>query len=191
MGAPRILGILGSTRQGRAGGRVADWFAGLASARADLVYEPVDLREWAFPMLDAASPPARGAYEDELTIRWAGVVAAADGFVLITPEYNHGYPAALKNALDLLYAEWGRKPVGFVSYGGPGGGLRSVQQLRQVVLELDMAPLRRQVSIPRVHSVLDEEGRPTEPWHLSAAAAMLDDLVWWARALGAARQQQV
>jgi len=191
MGAPHVLGILGSTRQGRIGDRVARWFAEVASERADLTYEPVDLRDWSFPLLDAARPPARGDYEDPLTVRWAGTVARADAVVLITPEYNHGYPAALKNALDLLYAEWGRKPVGFVSYGGPGGGLRSVQQLRQVVLELDMAPLRRQVSIPRVHSVLDEEGRPTEPWHLSAAAAMLDDLVWWARALGAARQQQV
>jgi NAD(P)H-dependent FMN reductase len=119
-------------------------------------------------------------------VRWAETVEAADGFVLITPEYNHGYPAALKNALDLVYAEWGRKPVAFVSYGGPAGGVRAVQQLREVVIELDLVPLRRQVAIPRVHTALREDG-PDDPRHASAAERLLDDLAWWARALAGAR----
>jgi len=186
-GPPRVLGILGSTRRGRVGDRVAAWFAELAGARDDLAYAPVDLRDWSFPLLDAAIPPARRRYEDELTIRWGQTVASADGFVLITPEYNHGYPAVLKNALDLIYHEWGRKPVAFVSYGGPGGGVRAVQQLREVAIELDLVPLRRQVAIPRVHSALGEEGRPNDPWYAASAARLLDDLAWWAQALAAAR----
>ena len=192
MGAPHVLGILGSTRQGRIGDRVARWFAEVASERADLTYEPVDLRDWSFPLLDAARPPARGDYEDPLTVRWAGTVARADAVVLITPEYNHGYPAALKNALDLVYAEWGRKPVAYVSYGGPGGGVRAVQQLRQVAVELDQVPLRRQVAIPRVRTAL-ADGAPADPWYAQSAERMLDDLVWWARVLAEARaaQQQV
>jgi NAD(P)H-dependent FMN reductase len=85
-------------------------------------------------------------------------VARADAYVLITPEYNHGYPAVLKNALDTVFAEWGGKPVGFVGYGGPGGGVRAVEQLRQVVIELDMIPLREQVMLQRVYAAFDELG---------------------------------
>ena len=184
---PHVLVILGSTREGRRGETVARWFAGLAGERDDLTSELVDLRDWPFPFLSARVPPSRGLYEDPLTIAWAAKVASADGFVLVTPEYNHGYPAVLKNALDVIFAEWSRKPVSFVGYGGSAGGVRAVEQLRQVAVELGLAPLRRQVTIARVGGAFDETGRPREEYHDASAGRLLDELAWWARALAAAR----
>jgi hypothetical protein len=100
-----------------------------------------------------------GGYSDAAQQRWAAQVARADGYVLVTPEYNHGYPAVLKNALDHLFSEWNGKPVAFVGYGGPGGGLRAVEQLRQVVVELEMVPMRQQVAIAGVYAAFDQDGR--------------------------------
>jgi NAD(P)H-dependent FMN reductase len=107
--------------------------------------------------------------------------------VLLTPEYNHGPPAVLKNALDHVYEEWRRKPVGFVSWGGPGGGVRAVEQLRQIAVELQMAPMRQQVAIPNVYASLDDRGRPADPRHEVDAHSVLDELLWWSAALTAAR----
>jgi NAD(P)H-dependent FMN reductase len=118
---PNIQVILGSTRQGRSGEKVARWFMSHAEARADIDVELVDLRDWPLPFFDQQMPPMMGGYSDPEQQRWAEQVARADGYVLVTPEYNHGYPAVLKNALDHLFAEWNGKPVGFVGYGGPGG----------------------------------------------------------------------
>ena len=114
----------------------------------------------------------------------------ADGYVLVTPEYNHGYPASLKNALDHVYTEWVRKPVSFVSYGGPGGGARAVEQLRQVVIELQMAPLRQQVLIHRFWTKLGHDGFLSDG-HEDEATELLDELVWWAGALSTARADAV
>ena len=139
---PLVQIVIGSVRQRRFGEHVARWFAELAAERTDLRFEVVDLAAWDLPALTTPVPPMMGPSEDPAIRRWAAKVAEGDGYVLVTPEYNHGYPASLKNALDHLFAEWGRKPVGFVSYGGPGGGLRAVEQLRQVVVELDMVLLR-------------------------------------------------
>jgi NAD(P)H-dependent FMN reductase len=153
-GDPRIH------RQGRFGEHVARWFLQHAQARPDLDVELVDLRDWPLPFFDQQMPPMMGGYSDAAQQRWAQQVARADGYVLITPEYNHGYPAVLKNALDHVFAEWNGKPVGFVGYGGPGAGLRAVEQLRQVVVELEMVPMRQQVAIPNVYAAFDEQGRP-------------------------------
>jgi NAD(P)H-dependent FMN reductase len=101
----------------------------------------------------------------------------------VTPEYNHGYPAALKNALDLVFEPWRRKPVSFVGYGGPGGGIRAVEQLRQVVVELEMVPLRQQVAISRAYLAFDRDGRLNEDWHAQDAEPLLTELAWWAGAL--------
>ena len=166
--------ILGSTRQGRAGERVARWFLNQATGREDLELELVDLRDWPLPFFDSPFPPMMGRYEDPAQQAWAAHVARADAYVIVTPEYNHGYPAVLKNALDTLFAEWRGKPVGFVGYGGSGGGIRAVEQLRQVVIELDMHPLRDSVALPRVYAAFDEDGRLREPSHARAAAAVLD-----------------
>ena len=179
MTAPLVHVVLGSTRQGRAGERVARWFLQVAEGRDDLRMELIDLRDWPLPFFDLAKPPAAGAYEDPTQIAWAGKVAEADAYVLVTPEYNHGYPAVLKNALDTVYAEWGGKPVGFVGYGGPAGGVRAVEQLRQVVVELNMVPLRPQVAMPRVYAAFAEDGSLQESSPAREATSVLDALAAW------------
>jgi NAD(P)H-dependent FMN reductase len=185
--APHIQIILGSTREQRRGEPIARWLAELASGRGDLNAEVLDLADFALPFLTLSTPPMSPHSRDEAALSWAAKIASADGYVLVVPEYNHGYPAAIKNALDHLFAEWNRKPIGFVSYGGLGGGLRAVEQLRQVVIELNMVPLRRQIAIPRIWEQISETGElraPQDP----EAHLLLDDLVWWASALRAARE---
>ncbi len=179
--------VIGSTRQGRLGEPVGRWFSAIAAARDDLAVEVVDLKDWELPFLTTPVPPAMAPPTDELTRRWAAKVEEADGYVLVTPEYNHGYPAALKNALDHVFHPWRRKPVSFVGYGGPGGGIRAVEQLRQVVIELEMVPLRHQVSIPRAYMAFGEDGALRDPWHTDDAGRLLDELTWWATALRTAR----
>lgn len=188
MDRPHIITVVGSTRQGRLGEAIGAWFAAVAAARNDMSHELVDLRDVGLPFFDAPVPPARGLPPTDPAIgAWAETVAGADGYVFVTPEYNHGYPGVLKNAIDHLHREWRRKPVAFVGYGGRDAGVRAVEQLRQVVVELEMAPLRHQVSIARAYRALDDEGRPKEPWHDDDAMRLLDELVWWATALRTAR----
>jgi NAD(P)H-dependent FMN reductase len=182
---PLIQIIIGSTRAGRAGEPVAKWLAELAAARGDLTPELVDLAEMELPWLASSTPPANERREQGAQ-DWAARIAAADGYVLVTSEYNHGYAAPLKNALDLLFAEWARKPVAFLSYGGASGGVRAVEQLRQVAIELEMVPLRRHVAIPAIFRRLDEERHLIDA-PVNEAQAMLDDLVWWASMLADAR----
>jgi NAD(P)H-dependent FMN reductase len=183
---PKIAVLVGSTREARLGEAVGRWFASIAMSRADLDISMVDLLAWDLPFLSTPVPPAMGPPTDPLIQRWAAEVDAADGYVVVTPEYNHGYPAALKNALDLVFEPWRRKPVSFVSYGGPGGGLRAVEQLRQVVVELEMVPLRHQVAIPRAYMAF-KDGELHEDGHARDAERLLDELAWWAVALRAAR----
>ena len=187
--APHILGILGSTRQGRRGEKVANWFGEIASARDDIAYEPVDLRDWDLGFFDEPKVPSQGDYANEGQRRWAEKVGGADGFVWISPEYNHGYPPPLKNAIDFLYAEWNRKPMAVVSYGGSAGGLRAAEQLRLVSIEVQMVPVRSAVSIPRAYSSFDDDGRLTRDpeYQEKSAADLLDQLAWWARVLRDAR----
>jgi len=189
MDAPPLIQIIvGSTRDGRRGVRVAEWFWKLAAAREDLRCELVDLLEWDLPWYRDAVVPPRGQYSEEATLRWAAKVAPADGYVLLTPEYNHGYPAALKNALDHLYAEWNHKPVTFVTYGGSAGGVRAAEQLVQVAVELKMAPLRPQVHIPMAGRIFGRDGSgEVDRRHVDAANVALTELAWWARALRSAR----
>jgi NAD(P)H-dependent FMN reductase len=178
----RIQVILGSTRQGRFGDRVARWFMQHADAHSDLRAELVDLADWPLPFFDWPVPPAMQESQDPQTVAWAERVSAADGYVIVTPEYNHGYPAVLKNALDHVVRPWRHKPVGFVGYGGPAGGIRAVEQLRQVVVELEMMPLRHQVAIQNVYQAFDSDGSlkdPTGPDR--SAAAVLDELALWSR----------
>jgi len=185
---PLIQIVVASTRDGRRGGRVAAWFVAIARAREDLRCELVDLLAWDLPWYRDAVVPPRGEYSDEATIRWAAKVAEADGYVFVSPEYNHGYPAALKNALDLLYAEWNHKPVTFVTYGGSAGGVRAAEQLVQVAVELKMAPLRPQVHIPMAGRIFGRVGSgEVDRRHVDAANVALRELAWWARALRAAR----
>ena len=190
---PPLIGIIvASTSDGRRGGRVAAWFEAIARARDDIRCEVIDLLEWDLPWYRDAIVPPRGAYSAPETLRWAATIAPIDGFVLLTPEYNHGYPAALKNALDHLYAEWNHKPVTFVTYGGSAGGVRAAEQLVQVAVELKMAPLRPQVHIPMVARVFGGKGSgEVEQRHVDAAHVALRELAWWASVLRAARAEGV
>ena len=142
----RIGIILGSTRPNRNGEQVAKWVYDIASQRGDAEFELVDLRDYPLPHLDEPLPPAMGQYQNEHTRQWADKIASFDGFVIVTPEYNHSTSGVLKNAIDYLYAEWNNKAVGFVSYGSVGGA-RAVEHLRLVAGELQMADVRQQVAL--------------------------------------------
>jgi len=177
----QIAIIIGSTRDGRWGDKVAHWFAGEARGRPDLLIDVIDLAEVDLPaVLPTRHGPEVQAYAERID--------RADAFVVVTPEYNHSYPASLKQAIDLLNAPWRRKPVAFVSYGGLSGGLRAVEHLRQVFAELHATTIRETVSLHRHPLLFDESGGLHDPTGPAAAAkVMLDDLVWWASALRTAR----
>jgi NAD(P)H-dependent FMN reductase len=153
-----------------------------ASLRPGLQVELVDLRDCPLPFFEGhrASPIAAA---------WAQRVSQADGYVLVTPEYNHSFPAVLKNALDHAYAEWNNKPAAIVSYSaGPAAGIRAVEQLRLVAVELRTAPLREAVHLPHVASAFADDGQPWDAGHVRQLDALLEELVWWARTLKVARE---
>lgn len=134
--ALRLDLIIGSTRLGRFGPTVADWFLGHVRQRADLEVDVMDLAEIPLPTVQQAEPVVFGHYPHPDVVAFAKRIGAADGFVIVTPEYNHGYPASLELAIDSEYTEWNAKPVGFISYGGLAGGARAIEQLRQVFAEI-------------------------------------------------------
>jgi len=186
---PRIGIIMGSTRQGRFSDRPANWIHDIARQRGDLAVELVDLRDYPLPLFDEAMSPAWAPPANPVARHWGVRLGGLDGLIAVTPEYNHGYSAVLKNAFDHAYAEFARKPIGFVGYGGVGAA-RAIEQLRLVSVELQMAPVRNAVHIGMVEFVgLLREGKSFEDFpHLAQAAnALLDDIVWWARSLRAAR----
>ena len=178
----RIAVVIGSTRQGRAGEPIARWFVDQVSARDDIELDLIDLAE-------ADVPHVMPDFDDETlpdSVEALGArLDAADGFVVVTPEYNHSFPASLKNAIDWFHDEWHAKPVAFVSYGGMGRGFRAVEQLRQVLVELHAMTTRDGVSIDL--DEVDDHGRPTSDGIEGAAKLMVDQLIWWATALRAAR----
>jgi NAD(P)H-dependent FMN reductase len=183
----KLLVIVGSTRPGRIGRPIADWFAGQAAEHGGFEVEVADLAEIALPLLDEAAHPATGEYAHQHTKDWSAKVAAADGFVFVMPEYNHSYNAALKNAIDYLNREWAYKPVGFLSYGGVSGGLRAVQAIKPVVSALRMTAAVDAVTVPMVKTLIRDG--VFEPTDLVATSAkvMLDELVKLAAALGPLR----
>ncbi|TAK04601.1 NADPH-dependent oxidoreductase [Patescibacteria group bacterium] len=155
---PHVQIILASTRDGRIGDKVTAWVAEKAKARTDFTSELVDLRDWPLPHFNDPKLPGTGEYSFDYTKKWSEHVQKADGFIIVTCEYNHGYPGVLKNALDHLYKEWNGKPVAFVSYGGVAGGTRAVEQLHQVVNELRMVSVHDEVNIPFVAKAFDAGG---------------------------------
>ena len=185
----RIGIILGSTRPGRKGAQVAEWVLEQASKRDDATYELVDIADFNLPHLDEEIPASQGMYSNEHTKAWASTIASYDGFVMVTPEYNHGTSGALKNAIDFIYGEWNNKAVGFVSYGAAASGARAVEHLRLIVGELQMADVRQQVGISLF---TDFEGYTTMkpiPHHEAPLATMLDQLVSWSGALQTVRTE--
>jgi NAD(P)H-dependent FMN reductase len=175
---PNLTIIIGSTRPGRAGEAIAQWFAARAKDHGGFDVTVVDLAEVNLPLLDEPNHPRLRQYTQQHTKDWSAIIDAADAFVFVTPEYNHGYSAALKNAIDYLHHEWQHKPVGFVSYGGVAAGTRGVQQLKQVVTALRMLPVYDSVNIPFHAQLRDSDGvfRPNEVME-QAADTMLDELV--------------
>jgi NAD(P)H-dependent FMN reductase len=175
---PKLHVILASTRPGRAGEPIAEWFVTRARAHAGFDVELVDLAEVDLPFMDEPNHPRLRRYTQEHTKAWSARVNAADAFVIVTPEYNYGFTAPLKNAIDYLHFEWQHKPVGFVSYGGVAAGTRAVQMLKQVVTTLKMLPLVEAVNIPFHAQFIDEEGRVNANETMEQAAdAMLDELI--------------
>jgi NAD(P)H-dependent FMN reductase len=183
----RTAVITASTRDGRFGPTVTQWFTRLAAGRDDLETELVDPAEHPVPNTLSWSPPAE---DRQLLAPLTAKLEAADAFVIVTPEYNHSFPASLKQAVDWHYTQWQAKPVGFVSYGGIGGGLRAVEQLRLVFAELHAVTVRDSVSLHRAHEAFDGDGELRESAVAEGAAkGMLDQLAWWGRALRAARAE--
>ena len=182
----RIGIILGSTRPNRNGEQVAHWVLEVASQRDDAAFELVDLRDYPLPHLDEPMPPSLGQYQNEHTKQWADTIASFDGFVIVTPEYNHGTSGVLKNALDFLYAEWNNKAVGFVSYGAVGGA-RAVEHLRLVAGELQMADVRQQVALSLITEFENYSVFNPGDYNLPALHTMLDQIVAWSNALAPLR----
>ncbi|WP_017976557.1 NADPH-dependent FMN reductase [Actinopolyspora halophila] len=186
--ALRLAVIIGSVRQGRFGPTVGHWVANEAERFEQFEVDPIDLAEFQLPldMAGESSPRARESGE-ELRRR----LGAADAFVVVTPEYNRSFPAALKNVIDHHKVEWYAKPVGLVSYGGIAGGLHAVENLRQVFAEVRAMTVRDTVSFHGAQAAFDEEGLPVDQAGSSTAAkTMLEDLTWWTRALVEAKERR-
>jgi NAD(P)H-dependent FMN reductase len=185
---PRLLIVIASTRPGRGGPAIGRWFTGVAREHAGFEVEVVDLAELNLPFHDEPAHPRLGQYEHDHTKEWSAIVDRADAVVFVMPEYNYSFSAPLKNAFDFLHNEWRYKPVGFVSYGGVSGGLRAVQQFKQVVTTLTMLPVPVQVAVQNFAQHLsDGEFRPDEGAE-AAAKMMLDELARVAPALATLRQ---
>ena len=189
-----IAVIIGSTRQGRFSEKSGRWIQQLLQQRSGVDARLLDLADYPMPFFDAPLPPAfpgRPAYEHAVVQAWTAQIAQADGFIFVVPEYNFGPPAVLKNALDWVYPEWNRKAAAFVSHGGTAG-VRSVQMLREIVVELQLAPLRNAVHIPREVLLAHFQGGDVNAGFATLdvpAKAMLDDLLWWVSALKNARER--
>lgn len=179
--------ILGSTRPGRVGAQVGAWVHEIASKRADAEFELIDLLDYELPHMDEPLPPAMDQYSRPHTLAWAAKIASFDGFVIVTPEYNHLPSGALIDALDFLNKEWNHKAVGFVSYGVYGGA-RGVEHLRSLVGELQLADVKAQLTL---YLGTDFENfrvfQPT-PRHEQELTTVLDQTVTWSNALAPLRQ---
>ncbi|TQN28500.1 NAD(P)H-dependent FMN reductase [Haloactinospora alba] len=181
--------LVGSTRENRFAPNPAAWFVDHAKQRDDLALDVIDLAETPLPTVQQAHPVYTGHYPSPDVRAFASRIAAADAFVVAAAEYNHSFPAPLKLAIDSVHPEWRAKPVGFVSYGGLAGGLRSVEQLRLVFAELHAVTMRDTVSFPNYWKEFDADGNPTNPDGVAAAATtMLNQLVWWGTTLRDAKR---
>lgn len=190
----KIKIILGSIRPNRFSEKAGAWILKRVRERKEIDVELLDLRDYPLPLFNELISPSMikdGDYANEVARRWSEKIGEADGFIIVTPEYNHSMPGLLKNAFDYVYAEWNKKPIGFVAYGTVGGA-RAVEHLREVTVELQMAPIRNSVHIPQHWNLLDENGNlkagSLEVFN-KGADALLDQLIWWAVALKSARAQ--
>jgi NAD(P)H-dependent FMN reductase len=181
--------IVGSTRPGRNGHAVSQWVLEHAKQRTDATFELIDLADHPLPHLDEPVPPSRGNYTHDHTKAWSDVIARFDGYVFVTPEYNHSVPGVLKNAIDFLSAEWNDKAAGFVSYGSTGG-VRAVQHLRAIAGELQLADVRNQVALSLFDDFENFSAFAPRDIHRQGLGTMLDQLVGWGAALKRYRDEQ-
>lgn len=187
----KIQVILGSTRQNRFGDKPAKWIVDELKKNKEVDVELIDLRDVKLPFFDEPVSPltSGGKYVLPEGAVWAKKIGEADGYIWVTPEYNHGYSSVLKNAIDYVYNEWNKKPVTFVAYGVLGGA-RAVEQLRQVAVELQMAPIRAAVHIPAYWTLLDENGNLKTETLQDSANIMIEQLIWWTKTLKEAREEK-
>jgi NAD(P)H-dependent FMN reductase len=186
----KLLIIIGSTRPTRAADLVIPWLTRAAKEHGGFDVEVADLRDWPLPIFtehfgtigDINDP----TYSDPLVKAWNNKIKEHDAFIVVTPEYNHSYPAGLKAAIDWHFTQWAAKPVAFVSYGGPAGGRHAVLHLENVFTEMHAVTIRDGLSFPRYWENW-HDGRPDDPGADSSAKVMLDQLTWWATALRKAR----
>ncbi len=186
--ALKIAVIVGSTREARAGKHVANWFYEQVKDSKEIEFDIVDLAEEDLPFLNEPGLPSMGNYQLESTKKWSEKIASYDGYVFVTPEYNHGYPATLKNAIDTIYSEWQKKPVAFVGYGAIGA-VRSIEQLVQVTAQIGMVPIpSATVNIIESYAAIDEAGN-IKPESIKGPGPqkLVKELTWWAKLLKPAR----
>jgi len=191
MAKPRIAIIISTTRATRFGEKAAKWIHGIAAARTDMSFELIDLREYPMPFFDEVASNMWAPSKNEVAQRWQKKVAEFDGYIFVTAEYNRGVPAVLKNALDYAYPEWNRKPAAYVGYGSVGAA-RSIEHLRLICVELQMAPTRTGVHIQGADFMAAyQQGKDIkELTYLEKNSKdMLDELLWWASALMVARHR--
>lgn len=182
--------IIATTRPGRKGPTVAEWVNELAKEFTDFDTELVDLNAFGLPLMDEPEHPRLRKYQHEHTKRWSKLIDEADAYIIVTAEYNFSFPAAIKNALDYLFFEWGHKPVAFVSYGGISGGLRCVQALKQVVTALKMMPMVEAVTLPFFTKNINEAGKFVADENIKhSGQAMFTELLKWTAALKPMRLQ--
>lgn len=184
----RIKIITGSVRPGRFNIQPATWIYKLAKKRTDIEVELLDLQEINLPFLDEPIPPSQRQYSKEHTKKWSKKIAEADGFVFVTPEYNHGISPVLKNAIDYLFFEWNYKPLSFISYGSLSGGSRSVEHWRGIAAEVKMYDLREQIALPNYWESLDKDGKyQFNELQEKSANEMINSLIFWAKKMKEAR----
>lgn len=178
----QIAVVTGSTRPGRNNQAVAEWVFEQARQHGGADYELVDIQGFELPLLDEPVPPSMGQYSQPHTKKWAAKVASFDGFVFVTPEYNHGPSAAIKNAIDFVYAEWNNKAAGFVSYGS-AGGVRAVEHLRGVMAEIQVADVRQHVALSLAEDFEQYRVFKPRPHHGKHLKTLLDQVIAWSTAL--------
>jgi NAD(P)H-dependent FMN reductase len=184
---PKLYVITVSTRPGREGVPLSDWMFERAKAHGGFEVERIDLREENLPLFDEPRHPRLRTYEHEHTKRWSAKIEAADAFIFVTPEYNHGTPPSLINALDYLSQEWAHKPVGFVSYGGPAGGTRAVQMVKPMLAALKLVPLFESVIAPLFTKSITDGKFTASELQETQGRGMLDALAKWVTALAPMR----
>jgi NAD(P)H-dependent FMN reductase len=191
MPKPKVAVIVASTREGRVGRKVADWVLEQAQKNEAIEAELVDLLDYDLPFYDDAKLPAMmgGQYPNAQVSKWSAKIGSMDGFILVTPEYNHGYPAPIKNAMDWLYTEWKDKPIAFVGYSGATtAAVRAVEQLRLVIVHLGIIGIAPALHFPSLHAV--SQGAPFDGSHSEEAAEkVVAELVRWVNILKPVREQ--